>query len=261
MKAAIATLLMILLVNPQFINASPMPAPNDVECALDPSLCDPSDPNDGSIIPKTITFPLDLGYDKRLYDHFGSHSSTRKFIQQIFVLASAFFKQPHNTGLPTISWDLGNIKPYFDIRINADQLCSTNHKQKEAKKLRKGTSTPLILFVEDLQAQGTLAVSSCAYLGAACGNNRDEALGIVDMTHEGYNETQHMQHMARSMAHEFGHMIGMIHDFDHDPSSGCDGTGLMSYGENIPDKWSTCSVSDFEKWWRRTGFACKEITT
>merc|ERR1711971_306505 len=44
MKAAIATLLMILLVNPQFINASPMPAPNDVECALDPSLCDPSDP-------------------------------------------------------------------------------------------------------------------------------------------------------------------------------------------------------------------------
>lgn len=57
MKAAIATLLMILLVNPQFINASPVPAPNDVECALDPSLCDPSDPSDPKpppIIPPPI---------------------------------------------------------------------------------------------------------------------------------------------------------------------------------------------------------------
>merc|ERR1739848_532527 len=40
MKAAIATLLMILLVNPQFINASPVPAPNVWECLLEPSFCD-----------------------------------------------------------------------------------------------------------------------------------------------------------------------------------------------------------------------------
>merc|ERR1712172_124625 len=174
-------------------------------CAVAACAADPIREDDGTIVPKVINFPLDLGYDKGLYNQFGSHSLTRKFIQEIVLVASKFFKQPQ-TGLPTISWELGNIKPYFDISINADQLCSNNDKQKEAKKLRKGTSTPLMLFVEDLQAQGTLAVSSCAYLGAACGNNRDEALGIVDMTHEGYNETQHMQHMARSMAHEFGHM-------------------------------------------------------
>jgi len=38
MKTAITTLLMILIVNPQFIDASPMPAPNNVECDLDPTL-------------------------------------------------------------------------------------------------------------------------------------------------------------------------------------------------------------------------------
>jgi len=44
MKAAIATLLMILLVNPQFINASPVPAPNDAECIIEPTYCDPKPP-------------------------------------------------------------------------------------------------------------------------------------------------------------------------------------------------------------------------
>merc|ERR1712062_214705 len=44
MKAAITTLLMILIVNPQFIDASPMPAPNNPDCELDPTLegCNPS---------------------------------------------------------------------------------------------------------------------------------------------------------------------------------------------------------------------------
>merc|ERR1739838_654715 len=55
MKAAIATLLMILLVKPQFINASPVRAPN-IECDLDPDLpgCDPSKPKPP---PTTTTTP------------------------------------------------------------------------------------------------------------------------------------------------------------------------------------------------------------
>ena len=47
----------------------------------------------------------------------------------------------------------------------------------------------------------------------------------------------------------------MRHDFDHDQSSGCDNTGIMSYGDP-PDTWSTCSVSDFKNFWRNVGFAC-----
>ena len=45
MKATIATLLMILFVSPQFLNASPMPASNEVECEFDPDLCDSSKPS------------------------------------------------------------------------------------------------------------------------------------------------------------------------------------------------------------------------
>ena len=43
-------------------------------------------------------------------------------------------------------------------------------------------------------------------------------------------------------------------------NSKCNGEGLMSYG-NVPDKWSTCSNSDFIAWWRREGYTCmKEVS-
>ena len=47
------------------------------------------------------------------------------------------------------------------------------------------------------------------------------------------------------MAHEVGHNLGMAHDFSTaHAASGCDGTGIMSYG-NPPNEWSTCSKADF----------------
>ena len=47
------------------------------------------------------------------------------------------------------------------------------------------------------------------------------------------------------MAHEIGHNVGMAHDFsDAHKAAGCDGTGIMSYG-NTPNQWSTCSKADF----------------
>ena len=47
------------------------------------------------------------------------------------------------------------------------------------------------------------------------------------------------------MAHEIGHNVGMAHDFsDAHKAAGCDGTGIMSYG-NPPNQWSTCSKADF----------------
>ena len=36
----------------------------------------------------------------------------------------------------------------------------------------------------------------------------------------------------------------------------CDGQGIMSFGENLPRKWSDCSNEDLNDWYRRKGFAC-----
>ena len=52
------------------------------------------------------------------------------------------------------------------------------------------------------------------------------------------------------------------HDFDHPPHRKCNNKGLMSYGDILLDKWSTCSNNDFKNWWKKAGFACmKESTT
>jgi len=212
-------------------------------------------------IPNAITFPLDLGYDKTLHDYFGSHPDVKRFIQETVVFASTFFKQPY-TGLPTIEWEINpDIRSYFDISITADQICDKTEtsKKDEVKKLRKGNSTPLMLFVEDVKERGTPQTIGCAFTDAACGNRKGEAFGIVDMTRP-ISRSQQIQHMARTMAHEFGHLIGMIHDFEHLPSMGCNGKGLMSY-DNQKDTWSTCSIDDFRLWWRSYGYNCKEITT
>jgi len=212
-------------------------------------------------IPKDIiTFPLDLGYDKGFKEYFGSDSKTKAFLLKTAVLAQHFFKQTHK--LPIIQWNIKNdIEPYINIKITADELCdksANNMKNLEAKKtLRNGVSTPLILFVKDLQEKGSKATTGCAFKDAACGNTEGEALAIVDMSWP-YQESHMLQFMARTMAHEFGHLVGMRHDFDHSPSKECDHTGLMSYGEK-PDTWSTCSVDDFETWWSSIGYACEEV--
>ena len=51
----------------------------------------------------------------------------------------------------------------------------------------------------------------------------------------------------------------MQHDHDHPPKRACDQTGLMSYGKNRPDKWSTCSIDDFKIWWKTRGSMCEEV--
>merc|ERR1712086_1089885 len=71
--------------------------------------------------------------------------------------------------------------------------------------------------------------------------------------HSGYNKykssinewRQTHTEAAHVMAHEIGHNVGMAHDFSNaHKAAGCDGTGIMSYG-NPPNQWSTCSKADF----------------
>ena len=65
----------------------------------------------------------------------------------------------------------------------------------------------------------------------------------------------------------FSHDFDQIHGGNGRPGSnlgGCEGTGIMSYGSKSnprnpsasPIAWSTCSNSDFSKWYRRDGHSC-----
>ena len=55
------------------------------------------------------------------------------------------------------------------------------------------------------------------------------------------------------VAHEMGHNLGMLHDFDaqgrtryDEQGSPCNGKGIMSYGSYDYTQWSKCSRSDWE---------------
>merc|ERR1712172_61399 len=79
-----------------------------------------------------------------------------------------------------------------------------------------------------------------AWVGTMCKNWAGYNAGVNE-------KRENVLATSEVIAHEMGHNMGMLHDFDdeHGGSNGpCDGTGIMSYG-SAPNVWSTCSRNDF----------------
>ena len=100
--------------------------------------------------------------------------------------------------------------------INADEYCEKDKKKLDllpwtpkVEKLtnkRKGETKPFVLFTVDLHEDGK-QTSGCANRGKACHFEEGYAVAVVDMTWKRDSDNEQIQQMARTMAHEFGHLV------------------------------------------------------
>ena len=84
------------------------------------------DSND-ELVPKSIEFPIQLGFDKSFYNYFNRNSSrASQYIKEVVELSAELFSQPKSK-LPIISWAIDSeILELQNIRFHADQMCSEN---------------------------------------------------------------------------------------------------------------------------------------
>ena len=127
-------------------------------------------------LPRSITIPLQIGYEKRFFEHFDrSHFKAEEFIREVAALSMNYFIQVQNDrDFPTITWKIDRkIERYIDFNINSDELCDkVDHESKikrnEMKKMRRGMDKPLIIFSEDFIYQGETPHLGCAFRSSIC---------------------------------------------------------------------------------------------
>ena len=161
--------------------------------------------------------PLQLGFDNKLKNYLSSQGENPdSFLLQISNLASIYLKDPQGPGLPSkIEWDIRpNILFVQDLNICSDELCEHSPRRNGTKivammRKRLGNSVPLMMFSEDLVNDEDFIETylGCAGLGTACGHITGGNWGVVDLTTHNYPLYSHKLEMARTMAHEFGHMV------------------------------------------------------
>jgi hypothetical protein len=212
--------------------------------------------------PTEVTMPLQFGYETKFFRWLNSDKNkVKRFINKVQSLASVYFLQTSPKLASKITWKVLPEIILVNQEFTSDEMCNGNRDKTDfVKDIRDRNDVTFIILSEDLKPIGGEETSGCAFRSSACSKFGD-AFGIVDNTWRDYSEERQKQQMARTMAHEFGHLIGMLHDFDHTDRPECDNKGVMSYGrENVNNKgWSKCSQSDWKKWWNSDGIACANL--
>jgi len=200
-------------------------------------------------LPKVASLETRVKYDKGLRDATGSDTEAKRFISRAVEHAKTRLHM-----LP-IKVELSVVGPmtYVNQNWRADGTWINKLRDPNADKV-----------ISHFCAGGAAGI---AYLSTVCGG----AYGVNINEHIDWPGRAEWV-TGRTFAHELGHNLGMYHDFDSKhggdsrPGSGgrCDGQGLMSYGSckpscrdsQMPDRWSECSVSDFESTFKSSTHRC-----
>merc|ERR1719369_221627 len=221
--------------------------------SIDDYLIPPRDPTETANfwlgpIPSTVVLKTDVKYDNSLLEHFdNSHEKTRDWVDKVVQLAKSKFS--HDSLTIKVTLEVVEIS-HFNETIEASDANITHLQQQEWH----GVLTSY--FCKEKKRSGAIGI---AFLGTAC-----TGMGYACNINELHSSITPDIKTARTFAHELGHNLGMSHDFDSEhggtgyPGEGgkCDGKGLMSYGSDRPDIWSSCSDTDMLKWWKKEGHEC-----
>merc|ERR1719369_1022419 len=194
-------------------------------------------------IPSTVILKTDVKYDNSLLEHFdNSHEKTRDWVEKVVKLAK-----------PKFSHDSLTIKVTLEV-VEISHFNETLEASYETLyHLQRSQWTPVLTsyFCKGNERSSTFGM---AFFETACWRS-----GWAVNINELYSTITPDIKTARTFAHEIGHNLGMRHDFDseHGGEGGkCDGKGLMSYGSDRPDQWSSCSDTDMLTWWKKEGHEC-----
>ena len=190
-------------------------------------------------LPETNLMKVKVGYDDSFNNDLGSASAAAAYLDSVFTHVQTFYCHATLGSKIQIERD-GDYTHHAGQTWKAEP--DSGSLDGPIKDITYASSSNAHLFVylcKDPQSWGVIGL---AWVGTLCGPNSWK--GYKASINEKRNSAVKT---AEVVAHEMGHNLGMLHDFDdkHGGQSGaCNGQGIMSYG-SFPQQWSSCSKADY----------------
>jgi len=201
-------------------------------------------------LPRSVVAKVHVKYDRSLVNQYGSQAKALRGVKAIVHFAKAWFHRSSGLAMDVqievLSWEYyaGTI-PHPGTEGALRSLTG------------KGDGHPVVWFrsFQSLPGSNTLGVG---HIAAFCWP-KHQSPGQIVRVRPGADS---IASNADVFAHELGHNLGMRHDFPGESNRGwayhygCDKKGIMSYGVDVPARWSTCSRKDQETEFRKSHYRC-----